>query len=283
MNPHVNTIAGRLSLRQPQRDSLEILARLCDIVPMEKNAGVEKALKAIQSEYASVTDFERDFPSVCFALATGVGKTRLMGAFIAYLFKAEGIRNFFVLAPNLTIYNKLIADFTPNTSKYVFQGIAEFAVNAPEIITGDNYESGRGVRDERRRQKRLAFDYDDRVHVNIFNISKITSTETPKGAAKSKIPRFRRLQEYIGQSYFEYLSKLDDLVLLMDESHRYRASAGMKAIGELKPILGLELTATPQVERGGDTQPFQNVIYSYPLSSAMTDGFVKEPAVATRV
>lgn len=112
MNPHVNSIANRLSLRPPQRDSLEILARLCDIIPLQKNADVVQALKAIQSEYASVTDFERDFPSLCFALATGVGKTRLMGAFIAYLFKAEGIRHFFVLAPNLTIYDKLITDFT---------------------------------------------------------------------------------------------------------------------------------------------------------------------------
>ncbi|MEK6756462.1 MAG: DEAD/DEAH box helicase family protein, partial [Bacteroidota bacterium] len=202
-------------------------------------------------------------------------KTRLMGAFITYLFKAEGIRHFFVLAPNLTIYNKLIADFTPNTPKYVFQGIAEFAVSPPEIITGDNYDSGRGIRE------RTLFGHDN-VHINIFNISKITSMETPKGAAKSNIPRFRRLQEYIGQSYFEYLSTLDDLVLLMDESHRYRASAGMKAISELKPILGLELTATPHVERSGGIQPFQNVIYSYPLSNAMADGFVKEPAVATR-
>jgi type III restriction enzyme len=276
MNPNVNTIANRLSLRPPQRDSLEILARLCDIVPLEKNTDVAQTLKTVQAEYSTVTDFERDFPSLCFALATGVGKTRLMGAFIAYLFKSEGIRHFFVLAPNLTIYNKLIADFTPNTPKYVFQGIADFAVEPPEIITGDNYESGRGVR------ARTLFGTDERVHVNIFNISKITSTETPKGAEKTNVPRFRRLQEYIGQSYFDYLSKLDDLVLLMDESHRYRASAGMKAIGELKPILGLELTATPHVERSGGTQPFQNVIYAYPLSSAMTDGFVKEPAVATR-
>ena len=38
-----------------------------------------------------------------------------MGAFISYLHLARGINNFFVLAPNLTIYNKLIADFTPNT------------------------------------------------------------------------------------------------------------------------------------------------------------------------
>jgi type III restriction enzyme len=276
MNPAVNTIANRLSLRPPQRASLEILARICDLISTEKGADVGQALKAVQSEFSTVTDFERDFPSLCFALATGVGKTRLMGAFIAYLNQTEGIRNFFVLAPNLTIYNKLIADFTPNTPKYVFQGIAEFAVEPPEIITGDNYESGRGVR------ARTLFGEDVAVHVNIFNIGKITSLETPKGAVKTNVPKFRRLQEYIGQSYFDYLSKLDDLVLLMDESHRYRASAGMKAINELKPILGLELTATPQIERGGASEPFKNVIYSYPLSNAMEDGFVKEPAVATR-
>ncbi|HEX40883.1 MAG TPA: type III restriction endonuclease subunit R, partial [Phycisphaerales bacterium] len=88
--------------------------------------------------------------------------------------------------------------------------------------------------------------------------------------------------EYIGQSYFEYLAGLDDLVMLMDESHRYRATAGVRAINELKPILGLELTATPHVESGGRSVPFKNVIYSYPLASAMNDGFVKEPAVATR-
>jgi len=275
MNPAVNTIANRLSLRPPQRISLEILARICDIISLEKGADVAQTLKVVQSEFSTVTDFERDFPSLCFALATGVGKTRLMGAFIAYLNKTEGIRHFFVLAPNLTIYNKLIADFTPNTPKYVFQGIAEFAVEPPEIITGDNYESGRGVRG------RDLFG-DKSVHGNVFNIGKITSIETPKGAVKTNIPKFRRLQEYIGQSYFDYLSKLDDLVLLMDESHRYRASAGMKAINELKPILGLELTATPQIECGGGAEPFKNVIYSYPLSNAMEDGFVKEPAVATR-
>ncbi len=274
MNQHVNAVANRLSLRSPQRISLEILARLGEIISLEKGADAGQALKAIQKEFPTVTDFERDFPSLCFALATGVGKTRLMGAFIAYLYKKEGMRHFFVLAPNLTIYKKLIADFTPNTPKYVFQGIAEFAVDPPKIITGDNYEDGSGVRGSE------LFDAD--VHINIFNISKITSAETTGGAARTNVPRFRRLQEYIGQSYFDYLSGLDDLVVIMDESHRYRASAGMRAINELKPVLGLELTATPQVERGGETEAFRNVIYSYPLSDAMQEGFVKEPAVATR-
>ena len=125
MNRHVNAIAGRLSLRPPQRQSLEILDRITEIVPPKKGSDVAAALEAIRSEFPTVTDFERDFPSLCFALATGVGKTRLMGAFISYLHLAHGINNFFVLAPNLTIYNKLIADFTPNTPKYVFTGIAE--------------------------------------------------------------------------------------------------------------------------------------------------------------
>jgi type III restriction enzyme len=266
----VNAISNRLSLRPPQRDSLEILARVCEIIDLSKDADPSAALPVIRSEFPTVEDFEREFPSLCFALATGVGKTRLMGAFISYLYQAEGIRNFFVLAPNLTIYNKLIADFTPNTPKYVFQGIGEFAVHPPWVVTGDTYESATSARGQ-------LFDNPDDCHINIFNISKINS-EVRGG----KSPRIKRLSEYIGQSYFDYLAGLDDLVMLMDESHRYRATAGVRAINELKPILGLELTATPQVESGGRSVPFKNVIYSYPLASAMTDGFVKEPAVATR-
>jgi len=281
MNSDVNAIANRLSLRAPQKDSLEILARVAESLALDRvvsgslQQDIGDALKTIQSEFKTVTDFERHFPSLCFALATGVGKTRLMGAFITYLFRQKLSRHFFVLAPNLTIYSKLITDFTPNTSKYVFEGIAEFATNPPELITGDNYESGRGVRSEEAIQSRM-FDTSP-IHINIFNISKINSE-----VRGDKAPRIKRLSEYIGESYFDYLAGLHDLVLLMDESHRYRASAGVKAINELKPIIGLELTATPYIEAGGKSEPFKNVIYSYPLSAAMKDGFVKEPAVATR-
>ncbi|HJY83669.1 MAG TPA: type III restriction endonuclease subunit R, partial [Candidatus Binatia bacterium] len=97
-----------------------------------------------------------------------------------------------------------------------------------------------------------------------------------------KSPRIKRLSEYIGESYFDYLAGLKDLVLLMDESHRYRASAGVRAINELKPVLGLELSATPFVETSRGAVPFKNVIYDYPLARAIVDGFVKEPAVVTQ-
>jgi len=185
----------------------------------------------------------------------------------AYLYAAHGIKHFFVLAPNLTIYDKLIADFTPNTPKYVFKGVAEFAAYPPEIITGDNYEE---------RAQALG-DLLSPVSINIFNIAKITS-EVRGG----KAPRIKRLSEYIGQSYFDYLAGLPDLVLLMDESHRYRASAGVRAINELRPLIGLELTATPFVETTKGPVPFKNVVMDYPLARAMDDGFVKDPAVVTQ-
>jgi len=267
MNRHVNAIAGRLSLRAPQRRSLELLDRITEVVPPRKSADPAAALEIIRSEFPSVTDFEREFPSLCFALATGVGKTRLMGAFVAYLHLAHGINNFFVLAPNLTIHNKLIADFTPNTPKYVFRGISEFATDAPAIITGENYDQHDPV----------SGSLFGGVRINIFNISKINS-EVRGGRS----PRIKRLSEYIGESYFAYLAGLPDLVLLMDESHRYRASSGLRAINELQPVLGLELTATPFVETSKGAIPFRNIVYDYPLGMAMAEGFVKEPAVVTR-
>lgn len=260
-------LAARLSLRPPQREALAILDRAVALLPMRKESDLPAALAALRTEFPQLAGFERDFPSLCFALATGVGKTRLMGACIAYLHVAHGIDDFFVLAPNLTIYRKLIADFTPNTPKYVFQGVAAFATQAPEIITGDDYAQRAGT----------LFDQLIRCKINIFNIGKINA-EVRGGSA----PRIKKLSEYLGESYFDYLAGRDRLVLLMDESHRYRASAGVRAINELKPILGLELTATPFVTAGGKTTQFRNVVLDYPLRRAMDDGFVKEPTVATR-
>ena len=267
-NPTQHYINGRLSLRAPQAESLDKLVQALTASPdmLDHERDVEAILETLKAEFSTLEDFEREFPSLCFALATGVGKTRLMGAFIAYLHLKHGIHNFFVLAPNLTIYNKLISDFTPNTPKYVLKGISEFAITPPLIITGDNYE-----------QKNTTGDLFGGIRINIFNISKINS-EVRGG----KEPRIKRMHEVLGDSYFNHLASLDDLVLLMDESHRYRALAGMRAINELQPLFGLELTATPFVESTKAPIPFKNVVMDYPLARAMEDGFVKEPAVVTQ-
>ncbi|MDU2683611.1 DEAD/DEAH box helicase [Clostridium sp.] len=269
------SIKNRLSLRKPQWESLNILDELCSILNLDKEPDLKEELKKVINKFPTVSDFEREFPSICFSLATGVGKTRLMGAFIAYLYLNKGIKNFFVVAPNLTIYKKLIDDFGNCTNpKYVFKGISEFAVNHPNIVTGDNYEN--------LTKGQIAM---SDVTINIFNISKINGdTQKPRGKKEQgKPPKIKRLSEYIGDSYFNYLSTLEDLVIIMDESHHYRADKGMQALNELKPILGLEVTATPQVEKSNKTIKFKNVVYEYSLGKALSDGkYVKIPAVATR-
>jgi len=256
-------VAQRLSLRKPQEEALTILAELADRIDWRGEVDTQGLLAEVAAAYPSVESFERKFPSLCFSLATGVGKTRLMGAFIAYLYLTGRSKNFFLLAPNTTIYDKLVEDFSRQSSpKYVFRGIAEFAQTPPIIVTGDTWDEGRGIRGTQ-----LIGD----AIINIFNVDKINKE---KG-------RIRSFRETLGESYFDYLAGLDDLVMLMDEAHRYRAKAAANAVYDLKPKLGLELTATPKTV-GASPKDFRNVIYHYGLGQAMADGYVKEPAVATR-
>ena len=272
MNTIASNIKQRLSLREPLAKALDVVVKLTDSLTLRK-ASAEENVAFVKEELAKAQevcplcrDFERDFPSFAFSIATGIGKTRLMGACIAYLYLKKGIRHFFVLAPNLTLYEKLMRDFgDPSYEKYVFKGISEFVHNQPRIITGENYEQARGLFS------------DTEIQINVFNISKFNkdSKEDRKGE-----PKMKRLSEYLGQSYFKYLANLDDLVILMDEAHRYHADASRKAINELRPILGLEMTATPYDEKG---KSFKNIVFEYNLAEALAEGkYVKNPTVAKR-
>lgn len=268
-----NQIKQRLSLRLPLAEALETTAIIADHLPLHKskrNTTLQEDLETIRELYPSCTNFQRAFPSFTHNIATGVGKTRLMGAIITYLYLAKGIKNFFILAPNLTIYDKLIKDFgDPAYEKYVFNGISEFVHNRPVIITGDNYAQQGALFNE------------SEIRINIFNISKFNSdNKGSKSGGVALAPKMKRLSEYLGESYWQHLSSLDDLVVLMDEAHRYHADASKKAIDELNPVMGIELTATPIDEKG---KPFRNIVYEYTLAKALADGlYVKNPTIAKR-
>ena len=253
-------ISGVMSLRKPQEQSLKILEEIVNSVSLRKGMNLKAALGAVHAMYPICSDFERDFMSLTFALATGVGKTRLMGAFIAYLYTKHGIKNFFVVAPNTTIYEKLKRDLNDtNSPKYVFKGLGCFST-PPQIITDDEYK-----------EKTISL-YESDIRVFIYNIDKFN-----KESANMK-----RLNEMIGDSFYDYLSNLPDLVLIMDESHHYRAEKGAQALNDLKPLLGLELTATPLVTKGSKQVPFKNVVFEYPLSKAIEDGYTRTPFAVTR-
>ena len=117
MNKNTTYINQRLSLRKPLGEALEMVESITDVMPLEKpdinnlDGFLSQKLKEVQTVCPQCTDFERDFPSLSFSIATGIGKTRLMAAIITYLYLQKKVRHFFILAPNLPIYQKLNRDF----------------------------------------------------------------------------------------------------------------------------------------------------------------------------
>lgn len=252
-------INGIMSLRKPQKASLDILDDILKNVEIDQ-CDIDIALKKINKLYPTCTNFEREFISLTFALATGVGKTRLMGAFIAYLYTNYNIKNFLVIAPGTTVYDKLKKDLgDPSNPKYVFRGLDCFR-KAPKVISDDDYK-----------EKNISL-FDADVNIYVFNIGKLDKENT----------KIRGYNEMLGKSFFKKMSEINDLVMIMDESHHYRAERGMSALNELNPILGLELTATPIVKINSKQELFKNVVYEYPLSKAIEDGYTRTPYALTR-
>ena len=177
-------ISGVMSLRNPQEKSLKILEDIINDTNLVKNRNIEEILNVIHSKYPICTDFERNFISLTFALATGVGKTRLMGAFITYLYTNYGIKNFLVVAPGTTIYEKLKADLgNPYNSKYVFKGLGCFS-NPPKVIADDDYAN-----------KNISL-FDSEVNIYVYNIGKFDKDNT----------KMKAFNEFLGMSFYDKLA-----------------------------------------------------------------------------
>lgn len=264
MSGMVSKIKYAMSLRTPQEEALSYLDAIsthCDYKKDDK-----EAVEAAASEYSENNRRVRtkfDFPSFCYNMATGIGKTRLMGACIYYLYKTKGYKHFFILAPGNTIYDKLRKESNPAHPKYIFKGL-EAEMGRPRVWDGENYDQY-PVKYE---QGSLFVDQMSEIQLFIFNIGKIFNSKTDTQF------NFHKFKETLGASFADVLAQFDDLVICMDEAHHYYAPASMKAINYLKPILGLEFTATPKSP--------SNVIYSYDVARGAAEGYLKIPVVMGR-
>lgn len=266
MSDIVKRIGYAMSLRTPQKEALSYLAAIsenCDYRKAEKAAVEAIASERCENQNQIKVADEFDFPSFCYHMATGIGKTRLMGACIYYLYKTKGYKHFFILAPGNTIYEKLRKESNPSHPKYIFKGL-EAEMGRPKVFDGENYTSypARYVQGE------IELEKTSEIQLFIFNIGKIFNSKTDTQF------KFHKFHEDLGMSFADVLAQFDDLVICMDEAHRYYAPASMKAINYLKPILGLEFTATPKTT--------SNVIYSYDLARGAVEGYLKTPVVMGR-
>lgn len=264
MSGTVSKIKYAMSLRTPQEEALSYLDAIsthCDYKRDDKET--VEAVASVYSENNWKVRTKLDFPSFCYAMATGIGKTRLMGACIYYLYKTKGYKHFFILAPGNTIYDKLRKESNPAHPKYIFKGL-EAEMGRPRVWDGENYDQY-PVKYE---QGSLFVDHTSEIQLFIFNIGKIFNSKTDTQF------NFHKFKETLGASFADVLAQFDDLVICMDEAHHYYAPASMKAINYLRPILGLEFTATPKSS--------SNVIYSYDVARGAAEGYLKIPVVMGR-
>lgn len=261
----VDRINWAMSLREPQCDALRCFAHISEQLEykMATKAEAEQiASVQCQNPHTIQVAKEFDFPSFCFSMATGIGKTRLMGAAIYYLYKTKGYKHFMILAPGNTIYDKLRAESAPSHPKYLFRGL-EAEMGRPKVYDGENYLSYPAKYE----QGELFVEKTSEVQLFIFNIGKIFT----RGDVQFK---FHVFNEDLGGSFSDVLRSFDDLVICMDEAHRYYAPASMNAINYLNPILGLEFTATPKNTN-------KNVIFEYGLAEG-AGKYLKIPVVMGR-
>ena len=205
-------------------------------------------------------------------LATGVGKTYLMVAFVEYL-RRQGVGNVVIVTPGKTVQAKTVQNFMPGTPRYITG-----AAVPPEVVTPQDYSAWIARQNG---PARLAFGRVVPMLAFIFNIQQLIAPKEAEGDTHGSTQdamrrKPRRFDENAGV-LFDYLKNLDDLVVIADESHLYGSSAVAfnAALKELDPAAAIGLTAS--VDKATD-----HVIYEYPLYRAIQDKYVKAPVLAFR-
>ncbi|MHC9564427.1 DEAD/DEAH box helicase [Corynebacterium diphtheriae] len=205
-------------------------------------------------------------------LATGVGKTYLMAAFVEYL-RRQGVGNVVIVTPGKTVQTKTVQNFTPGSPRYITGSVVP-----PEVVTPQDYSAWVARQNG---AAQLSFGHEVPILAFIFNIQQLIAPKSTEGDTHGNTQdamrrKPRRFDENAGV-LFDYLKGLDDLVVIADESHLYGSSAIAfnAALKELDPAATIGLTAS--VDKKSD-----HVIYQYPLFRAIQDKYVKAPVLAFR-
>lgn len=204
-------------------------------------------------------------------IATGVGKTYLMAAFIEYL-RRQGVGHVVIVTPGKTVQAKTVSNFAPGDLRYISGSPVP-----PDIVTPQDYSAWVSRRNG---DPRFSFGNEIPMLAFIFNIQQLIAPTSMDGDTQGSTQdaarrKPRRFDENAGV-LFDYLKNLDDLVVIADESHLYSSSAVAfnAALKELDPAATVGLTASVSSE--------DHVIYRYPLYRAIQDKYVKTPVLAFR-
>nr|WP_298995573.1 DEAD/DEAH box helicase family protein [uncultured Polaribacter sp.] len=202
-------------------------------------------------------------PFIGYEMATGSGKTMLMGATVYYLNKYHNVKNFLIVTPSSTeIYKKTIRNFMKGTNETVWNDEVPFKFN---LITGDNYKDTKDL-----------FATDTDANIFIFNIDKFgtNATQTKKQWEGSDW----KDKEGNTISLLEFLSQ-NDLVIITDEAHHAQSRKAKQVINAFHPLAVIEFTATAVEAERSQAKKNQTIVYKYDIKRFLEDKYGKKVRV----
>lgn len=197
-------------------------------------------------------------PFLSYEMATGSGKTMLMGASIYFLNQKFRIKNFLIITPASTdIYQKTIRNFEVGNYESVWADDTPFTFN---IITGDNYSQN------------LFFDDNKQANIFIFNISKFGTNAS--NTQKTWETAVWKDEDANNISIKQFLQD-KKLVIITDEAHHHQSLVAKKIIHNFLPTATLEFTATAIEAEKGQDKKNQTIVYKYDIRRFLEDGHGK--------
>jgi len=243
-------VTSSMHLRRPQYEALEEFHRLITWLPEPLGTLSPHAMVKKLGEYKPGWTIHPTSPDIAFTLATGVGKSRLLAALIAYLALANESQTFVILAPRRTVLDKFLRELSSTSDRFLF--LDPSLVQDMKIWHSDNIAAFR----------------DESKHEGLFEIDPINIFVLSPQALTGEDRRVARVDEFSGVSVRDWLKNRDELIVLSDEAHHFDLSeheeaAWTEAIRQLEPRLHLMFTATPR--------PGVNELYTYDLATCLQE------------
>ena len=272
-----------------QREALETIVYLYDVVRIQDKYDL---MRYDSSGAISTGMFDEDWRRFVLKMATGTGKTKVMGLVVAWSFfhklyepDSDLSRNFLVIAPNIIVLDRIYHDF---------QGLRVFF---GDPVLPDNGFDGHNWRDD----FQLTLHRQDEVRVsratgNIFltNIHRVYSSDQAPPSPDDE----NTMDYFLGKrptgattdskvDLGDIVREVDELMVLNDEAHHIHDPrlAWFKSIEDIhnrllqkggKLSLQVDVTATPKHNNGAI---FVQTVADYPLVEAISQNVVKHPVL----
>jgi type III restriction enzyme len=274
-----------------QREAIETLIYIYEVRAITSLSGVVAEFTGEDAETAALgVNPEQDrWPKYAFKVATGAGKTKVMSLAMVWSYfhalresDSAMAKHFVVIAPNLTVFERLKMDFKPA------QGGKDIFDNDPLIPVAwrGDWNLSVVLQDEATGAATGGTLYLTNIH-RLYDTSerrkKDTETYNWVGPAVS---RAKALDT--GAELRKRITEHDRVMVLNDEAHHLwdPGSAANDAIAYLHEriasrrdeglVAQLDFSATPKDNSG---RIFQHVVCDTPLGEAVDGGIVKTPVI----